>query len=123
MARIDISDIERNYPALVLEYLLANSTQIRGDLVKVTHFENGRESGFTLTDMPGGKEITFANHRSSDSLVVYPYRWNCEDSERARLKAEENYKTKTQYFNPGHVSVAGEFIIGFLNGKRVKVAK
>lgn len=112
---IDTSHVETHFPTLVLEYLKANESQVRPD-VEVTMFENGRESGFTLKT--GSREITFANARSSDSLVVYPFVWEDPD----QVRREKNYFEKRQYFNPGKVSVAGEFIIGYLNGKRLRKA-
>jgi hypothetical protein len=52
----------------------------------IVPFLNGRERGYTA--VYGDKEVSWCQHRNSDDIVVYPFKWLGKNS-------EEDFKTKS----------------------------
>ena len=56
----------------------------------IADYENGRESGYVITDEQTGKSATFAENRNSDDAVVYFVDWNnSTDEERDAAYADK----------------------------------
>lgn len=68
------------------------------------NFENCRERGFTLRNGYGGKEVTWAESRGSDAIVIYPFVWG-------NPKAEEDYQKKSRYLKEGDYTGAVKIIL------------
>jgi len=76
-------------------------------------FDNERERGYTirvitLRDKSGWSnvsvEVSWAESRGSDSIVVYPFVWGAKDS-------DEKFKTMTKTFPEGEYQEALKFIL------------
>ena len=86
--------------------------------VSVEPFVNGRERGFTFASNrtvdghPRRIEATFCEHRNSDEIRVYPFRWGWGDENHS----EWNYYNLSRTFAPYDFTGAADFIIGIING-------
>ena len=79
----------------------------KGDLV-LGPFLNGRERGYTASF--SGKEISFAEDRNSDSIVLYSFAWNV-GSEAVQ---ERNYRSKSKYLKREHFHEAFNAVLAHL---------
>lgn len=100
----------------------AVNTHKKGGRVEIEPFTNCRERGYTIkrsfnvqeNSKPVGigtgcktRYVSFAEHRSSDSIVVYPFEWGGKT-------CEDDYKTKSRYFNCYDFAGALDFILTHL---------
>ncbi len=112
-----LNSVERNWQAKCIyelfreheediDYALKTRKFDHDGILRIGHFENCRERGYTLT--LGEKEVSFAEHRSSDDIVVYPFKWANGDA------SEKDYETKTKHFKYQQFSEAFNWILDYL---------
>jgi len=111
MQRI-LDNSRRNWQAkCIYELLLEYQKDIEeaiDEMLIIENFDNDRERGYTLKYK--GKEISFAENRTSDNIVIYPFRWNTETKDLH----EEFYDTKSKYFEYGKFQEVFNFILKYL---------
>ncbi len=90
-----------------IDHALRNSGPVEG-ILRITNFENCRERGYTLT--LGEKEISFSEHRKSDNIVVYPFKWD----EHENPNREVDYEHKTKYFKFQQFQEVFDYILEYL---------
>jgi len=78
-------------------------------IMTIENFENGRERGYTIRYKD--KEVSFAENRSSDDIVVYPFKWENNDT------LDDDYSTKSKYFKREQFLKVFDWILGYLNIK------
>jgi len=83
-----------------IEYFLKNNPHVTSNLV-VVPFLNGRERGYTARY--ANKEVSWCEHRNSDSIVVYPFDWFGDN-------IKNDFKTKTKDFGKDETA-AFKFIL------------
>ena len=73
-------------------------------------FVNGRERGYTLWTSwrTHPHQVSFAECRNSDDIVVYPFLWGSKT-------AEKDYREKTRRFGHLQLQEAADFVIAYLN--------
>lgn len=97
-------DQNRNWQAKCVYLLFTNqywsdvnySFNAAGKKIEVALFDNGRERGYTFRDRKTGKEISFAENRNSDSIVVYPFKW----ADAIKDPYDTAYKNETKRYKP-----------------------
>jgi hypothetical protein len=112
--RISVPTIEdRNWQAKCIFLLIAE--HYKEDLeytleapLGISAFDNGRERGYTLKYK--GLEISFAEGRSSDDIVVYPFVWDNPNEK----DQENDYEQKTRRFKYQQFYKTFEFILKYL---------
>ena len=84
----------------------SNINGVLADSLIIKNFDNHREQGYTLEykDM----EISFAQNRNSEDIVVYPFKW------KNNPNIEDDCKTKSKYFENRHFQEVFDFIFDFL---------
>lgn len=103
ITRYDVNDQAR----ILMDIIDMRSLEIEADHVLARLFVNGRERGWTL--QPGTeREISFAECRGSDSIVLYPFRWNDGDP-------TVDYKGRSIILQPRDFETAATFVIHYLN--------
>jgi len=108
MGRIlDLS--KRNWQArciyeLIMEYKNDIEHEIDDTLI-IEIFDNGRERGYTLKYKD--KELSFAENRNSDDIVVYPFKWENNKN------IEQDYKTKSKYFKREQFHKVFDYILEY----------
>lgn len=80
----------------------------RDSIIQIGNFVNGREKGYTLRR--GVLEVSFAECRCTDAIVVYPFSWDSKG-------AEADYESKTQFFKVGEFQKVFKFLMEFLEVK------
>ncbi len=77
--------------------------------LEINNFENCRERGyiFKLRNKNYSKEISFAECRNSDQIVIYPFDWS-------GINKEKNYKNKSVYLNHQEFQEAFNYILKYL---------
>lgn len=77
----------RNYQAeCIYKCILELKEEIEEELedtLIITNFDNGRERGYTIQYKD--KEISFAVNRSSDDIVVYPFKFSTATDEDYKM--------------------------------------
>ena len=101
--RSDVNDQAR----ILMDIIDMRSHEIEAETVLAELFVNGRERGWTLGQYTD-REISFAECRSSDQIVLYPFRWNEGDP-------TVDYKTRTITLEPRDFETAATFVIHYLN--------
>jgi hypothetical protein len=104
ITRCDVNDQAR----ILMDILDMRAEEIESDTLLAQLFVNGRERGWTLAQHTD-REISFADHRNSDSIVLYPFIWGGKD-------ADANYKRRSIYLKPRDFETAATFVIHYLNG-------
>jgi hypothetical protein len=84
-----------------------------GKQIDVTLFDNGRERGYTFRDRKSGKEISFSEARSSDSIVVFPFNWQ----EALNDPTDLDYLYKSKYFKYGQFYEVFEYILEYFDAE------
>jgi len=118
-----INNVKRNWQAeciynLIMEHKDSIKFVLNGRILVISNFENCRERGYTLrisirnneTKETTRKELSFAENRNSDSIVVYPFEWNNEN-------CEKDYETKTKYFKPESFYEVFDYILKYFDIK------
>lgn len=81
---------ERNWQARCIYGLIKryqhDIEHVIDDALEIENFENGRERGYTIRYKD--KEVSFAENRNSDDIVVYPFPWEKVDKECDRKDAK-----------------------------------
>jgi len=92
-----------------IKHQLENNVRHKEKRLTLENFENGRERGYTIKDSSNEIEISWAENRSSDDIVVYLFPW-----EMANEISEEEWYKKTKWFKPQQFSEVYNFILEFL---------
>jgi hypothetical protein len=92
---------------ILMDLIDLRSHEIEAETVLAELFVNGRERGWTLAPH-SDHEISFAECRNSDSIVLYPFRWGNKN-------AEVDYKERTLTMEPHDFETAASFVIHYLN--------
>ncbi len=103
ITRCDVNDQAR----ILMDIIDMRSMEIETSMVLAELFVNGRERGWTLEPY-GDHEISFAECRGSDQIVLYPFRWGSKS-------AEADYKERTITLEPRDFETAATFVIHYLN--------
>lgn len=103
ITRGDVNDQAR----VLMDIIEMRSHEIDDDTMLAELFVNGRERGWTLAPHTD-REISFAESRGSDQIVLYPFRWGSKDCEMA-------YKERSIYLEPRDFETAASFVIHYLN--------
>ena len=90
-----------------IEFVLKDR-KLDDGILRITNFENCRERGYTIK--LGEKEVSFAENRNSDDIVVYPFKWN--DLENSNKEADYDHNTK--YFKYQQFHEVFDYIIEYL---------
>lgn len=103
ITRCDVNDQAR----ILMDIIDMRSHEIEAETVLAELFVNGQERGWTLAPY-GDREISFAECRGSDSIVLYPFRWGSKT-------AEVDYKERSITLEPRDFETAATFVIHYLN--------
>ena len=103
ITRCDVNDQAR----ILMDIIDMRSHEIEEETVLAELFVNGRERGWTLAQNTD-REISFAECRNSDQIVLYPFQWGGKDCEVA-------YKERSVYLEPRDFETAASFVIHYLN--------
>lgn len=103
ITRCDVNDQAR----ILMDIIDMRSLEIEAEAVLAELFVNGRERGWTLASYTD-REISFAECRGSDSIVLYPFRWG-------NRNAEADYKERSITLEPRDFETAATFVIHYLN--------
>lgn len=94
---------------ILMDILDLRSHEIKAETVLAELFVNGRERGWTLQpDFLTDREISFAECRGSDQIVLYPFRWSSK-------VCESDYKEHSIYLDAHDFETAASFVIHYLN--------
>lgn len=93
-----------------------NVTKATFKAIMVTGYENGREHGLSAYHLDTGIRVCWAEHRSSDDIVVYVSEPNEDFDADSHVPTERAYWA-AKYFQPSDVAGAAKFISKILNKK------
>ncbi len=103
ITRCDVNDQAR----ILMDIIDMRSHEIEADTVLAVLFVNGRERGWTLGQYTD-HEISFAECRGSDQIVLYPFRWGNKN-------CEADYRKRTITLETRDFDTAATFVIHYLN--------
>lgn len=106
-----IDNSKRNWQAECI-YLLfmryyGDIEYVIDDFLTIENFENCRERGYTIKYK--NKEISFAEHRNGDSIVIYPFKW------KNNPKRERDFERKSKHLKYQQFQEAFDYILNFLD--------
>lgn len=105
ITRCDVNDQAR----ILMDIVDMRSHEIEAETVLAELFVNGRERGWTLRPLGSFEhEISFAESRGSDQIVLYPFQWGGKDCEMA-------YQERSVYLDCRDFETAARFVIHYLN--------
>jgi hypothetical protein len=94
-----------------IQHQLESNKRHTGRMIELKNFENGRERGYTISDHHHGLEISWAEYRSSDDIVVYPFKW--EDA--INNEDDKSFDEKRKYFKREQFYEVYNFILKYLD--------
>lgn len=94
-----------------INYQLKNNPRHTGRMLELRNFENGRERGYTIKDDHHDLEISWAENRNSDDIVVYPIKW----ADAIANEDDDSYRKKFKCFGFQQFHEVYRYILEYLD--------